>query len=156
MEADLNRCRVAPALALTAAAFAPPAVHAGADKATADALEGSFDVVDAHAGTVLSGQSSAEKPRRFHVLDVRDAGRLAKEHLPGAVGIEWRQVFAQLARLPKDKTLLVHGSTSSFAAQAATAPRMDGVENVQLPCGGCNERKARGGPDAHARASSRR
>ena len=88
-------------------------------------------------------------------LDVRDAGQFAKDHSPGAVNIEWRMVFAERAKLPKDKTILVYCNTSSFAAQVAMALRMDGFENVRLLHGGYNEWKARGGMEAHARASKK-
>jgi 3-mercaptopyruvate sulfurtransferase SseA len=50
----------------------------------------------------------------------------------------------------------VYCNTSSFAAQVAMALRMDGFENVRLLYGGYNEWKARGGLEAHARASGRR
>jgi rhodanese-related sulfurtransferase len=156
METDLNLRPIALALALTAAAFAPLTAHAQADRATAEAIEGYFDFVDANAGTILPEQIPAEDYKRFHVLDVRDAGQFEKEHIPGAVNIEWRQVFAQRAKLPRDKTLLVYCNTSSFAAQVAMALRMDGFENVRLLYGGFNEWKARGGLDAHTRASGRR
>jgi rhodanese-related sulfurtransferase len=53
------------------------------------------------------------------VPDVREAGRFAKDHIPGAVNIAWRQVFAQRTKLPKDKTVLVYCNTCSFAAQVA-------------------------------------
>jgi rhodanese-related sulfurtransferase len=145
--------RLALILALASAAFAPPAAHAQADKATISALEGYFDFVDANAGTILPEQIPAEDYKRFHVLDVRDAAQFAKDHVPGAVNIEWRQVFAQRAGLPRDKTILVYCNTSSFAAQVAMALRVDGFENVRLLYGGYKEWKARGGMDAHARAS---
>lgn len=144
--------RLALALMLATATLAPLAAHAQADKATVDALEGYFDFADANAGTILPEQIPAADYRKFHVLDVRDAGQFAVEHIPGAVNIEWRQVFGQRAQLPKDKTILVYCNTSSFAAQVAMALRMDGFENVRLLYGGFNEWKARGGMDAHARA----
>lgn len=143
-------------LALAMAAFAPLAAHAQADKATIGALEGYFDFVDASAGTLLPEQIPAEDYPKFHVLDVRDAAQFAKAHIPGAVNIEWRQVFAQRSKLPRDKTLLVYCNTSSFAAQVAMALRLDGFENVRLMYGGFNEWKARGGLDAYARASGKR
>jgi rhodanese-related sulfurtransferase len=131
-------------------------VHAqAADKATINALEGYFDFVDANAGTILPGQIPAVDYKKFYVLDVRDAGQFAKEHVPGAANIEWRQAFAQRAKLPKDKTILVYGNTSSFAAQVAVALRLDSFENVRLLYGGFNEWKARGGTEAHARASKK-
>ena len=144
--------RLALALMLATATFAPLAANAQADKAPVDALEGYFDFADATAGTILPEQIPAVDYRKFHVLDVRDAGQFAVEHIPGAVNIEWRQVFGQRAELPKDKTILVYCNTSSFAAQVAMALRMDGFENVRLLYGGFNEWKARGGMDAHARA----
>ncbi len=145
--------RLALTLVLTTAAFAPLAAHAQADKPTINALEGYFEFIDANAGSFLPEQIPAEDYRKFYVLDVRDAAQFAKDHVPGAVNIEWRQVFAQRAQLPKDKTILVYCNTSSFAAQVAMALRMDGFENVRLLHGGYNEWKARGGMGAYARAS---
>ncbi len=147
--------RMALTIALIAAACAPLAAHAQADKATINALESYFDFVDANAGTILPEQIPAEDYKKFHVLDVRDAGQFAKDHIPGAANIEWRQVFAQRAKLPKDRTILVYCNTSSFAAQVAMALRMDGFENVRLLYGGYNEWKVRGGMDAYVRASKK-
>lgn len=130
-----------------------PAHSNGIDKATAEALESYFDFVDANGGTLLSEQIPAEDWKKLHVLDVRDAGPYAKEHIPGAVNIEWRRVFAERGKLPKDKTILVYCNTSSFAAQAAMALRIAGFENVRLLYGGFNDWKAKGGLQAHARAS---
>jgi rhodanese-related sulfurtransferase len=145
---------IALTLAVAAATCLPAVSHAqAADKATVSALEGYFDFVDANAGTILPEQIAAEDYKKLFVLDVRDAAQFAKEHVPGAANIEWRQVFAQRAKLPKDKTILVYCNTSSFAAQVAMALRMDGFENVRLLYGGFDEWKARGGMDAHARAS---
>jgi rhodanese-related sulfurtransferase len=139
---------------LPALGFAPCNAHAQpADKATAEALEGYFDFVDASAGTILAEQIPAADYPRFHILDVRDAAQYAKEHIPGAVNVAWREVFAQRTRLPRDKTILVYCNTSSFAAQVAMALRLDGFENVRLLYGGFNGWKAAGGMQAHERAS---
>lgn len=150
-----RRLAIALALAVAANAALPLAAHAQATKPTLEALEGYFDFVDSNAGTLLPEQIPAEDYKKFHVIDVRDAGQFAQSHIPGAVNIEWRQVFAQRAKLPKDKTLLLYCNTSSFAAQAAMALRMDGFENVRLLYGGYNEWKARGGLEAYARASKK-
>ena len=155
LETNVIRLRLALTVMLAAASCLPLAAQAQADKATINALEGYFDFVDANAGTILPEQIPSEDYKKFHVLDARDAGQFAKEHIPGAVNIEWRQVFAQRAKLPKDKTILVYCNTSSFAAQVAMALRMDGIENVRLLYGGYNEWKARGGMEAHARASKK-
>ncbi|RZS54930.1 rhodanese-like domain-containing protein [Sphaerotilus mobilis] len=134
----------------------PLAAQAQLSPAAAESLASYFDFIDANGGTLMAEQIPAEDYRRLHVLDVRDASQYAVSHIPGAVNIEWRQVFAERARLPKDRTVLVYCNTSSFAAQVAMALRMDGMENVRVLRGGYTEWKARGGMDAHARASQAR
>lgn len=134
----------------------PLAVHAQADAPTVSAIEGYFDFVDAHSGTILAEQLTADDYKKMLVLDVRDAVQFAKEHIPGATNIEWRQVFAKRAQLPRDKTLLVYCNTSSLAGQVAMALRMDGFENVRLLYAGYDGWKAAGGMNAQAQANSRR
>lgn len=151
----MNTRRLTMTLALAAAACLPLAAHAQADKATTSALEGYFDFADANSGTIMAEQLAAEDYKKLFVLDVRDAGQFAKDHIPGAMNIEWRQVFAQRAKLPKDKTILVYCNTSSFAGQVAMALRMDGYENVRLLHGGYNEWKASGGMQASSRAGKK-
>lgn len=151
----MNTRRLTLTLALAAAACFPPGAYAQADKATINALEGYFDFADANSGTIMAEQLTAEDYSKLLVLDVRDAGQFAKDHIPGAMNIEWRQVFAQRARLPKDKTILVYCNTSSFAGQVAMALRIDGYENVRLLHGGYNEWKASGGMQASSRAGKK-
>ncbi|MBX3618956.1 MAG: rhodanese-like domain-containing protein [Rhizobacter sp.] len=103
----------------------------------------------------MAEQIPAEDYKKLFVLDVRDAAQFAKDHIPGAVNIEWRKVFAERAKLPRDKTVLVVCNTSSFSGQVAMALRMDGFENVRILHGGYDEWKARGGMDAFARASKK-
>ncbi len=133
----------------------PLLAHAQLDKASTEALESYFEFSDNNSGTLMPEQIPAEDYKKLHVVDVRDAAQFSQGHIPGAVNIEWRQVFAQRAKLPKDKTLLLYCNTSSFAAQVAMALRMDGFENVRLLYGGYNEWRARGGLDAHARAGKK-
>jgi rhodanese-related sulfurtransferase len=149
----MARLRFALTLALAAVTYLPYAAQAQADKATVNAIEGYFDFVDANSGTLMAEQIAPDDYQRLFVLDVRDPRQFDQNHIPGAVNMEWRQVFAQRNRLPKDKTILVYCNTSSFAGQVAMALRMDGFENVRLLHGGYNEWLARGGMEAHARAS---
>jgi rhodanese-related sulfurtransferase len=145
--------RITTALALAGLGLAPHLALAQANKPVIDAVESYFDFVDANGGTILAEQIPAEDYKKFHVLDVRDASQFAKEHIPGAVNIEWRKVFAERAQLPKGKTILVYCNTSSFAAQVAMALRLDGFENVRMLYGGFNQWKAAGGMDAYARST---
>lgn len=141
-----------------AAAFAslPMAAHAETDKATTEALESYFDFVDYNSGTIMAEQIPAGDWKKFHVLDVRDARQYAQAHIPGAINIEWRKVFGERAKLPKDKTILLYCNTGSFSGQVAMALRMAGFENVRILHGGYGEWTARGGMDAAARAAKER
>lgn len=141
---------------VAASAFLPMTAHAQIDKATTEALESYFDFVDYNSGTITAEQIPAEDWKKFYVLDVRDAGQYAKEHIPGALNIEWRKVFNERAKLPKDKTILAYCNTGSFSGQVAMALRMAGFENVRILHGGYGEWKARGGMDAAARAVKER
>jgi rhodanese-related sulfurtransferase len=148
--------RMAMTGALAALCALPMAAHAQLDKATTETIESYFEFIDYNSGTIMAEQIPAEDYRRLYVLDVRDAGQFAKDHIPGAVNIEWRKVFAERAKLPKDKTILAYCNTSSFSGQVAMALRMAGYENVRILHGGYGEWKARGGMEAHARATKDR
>lgn len=60
---------------VAAASCLPLASQAQADKATINALERYFDLVDANAGTIQPEQIPSEDYNKFYVLDVRDAAR---------------------------------------------------------------------------------
>jgi rhodanese-related sulfurtransferase len=152
----VNTRQLAAAIAWATSALLPLAAHAQPDSATTEALESYFEFVDYNSGTIMSEQIPAEDWKKLYVLDVRDADQFAKDHIPGAANIEWRKVFSERARLPRDKTILAYCNTGSFSAQAAMALRMAGYENVRLLHGGFNEWKARGGLDAYARAAVER
>lgn len=128
---------------IAASALLPMAAQAQMDKASTEAVASYFDFVDYNSGTIMAEQIPAEDWKRFYLLDVRDAGQYAKEHIPGAVNIEWRKVFAERAKLPKDKSILVYCNTGSFSGQVAMALRLDGFENVRILHGGFGAWQAR-------------
>lgn len=142
--------------AATAWATLPLAASAQMGKETVEAVESYFEFIDYNGGTIMAEQIPPQDYGKLFVLDVRDAAQFAKDHIPGAVNIEWRKVFAERSRLPKDKTILAYCNTSSFAGQVAMALRMAGYENVRILHGGYGEWKARGGLDAYARATKDR
>jgi rhodanese-related sulfurtransferase len=59
------------------------------------------------------------------VIDARDAAQYAKEHIPGAVNIEWRQVMAKSGDIPKNKPVLIYCNTGGLC-HVFTQPRAAG------------------------------
>lgn len=118
-----------------------------------DELSGYLEFVDYGGGTIFAEQIPKNEYSKMMIIDARDAGQYAKEHIPGAVNIEWRQVLAKSTSIPKDKAVLIYCNTGSLSAQAGFALRVSGWENVKILQGGFSEWKAKGGLDANARAS---
>lgn len=87
------------------------------------------------------------------MIDARDKDQFAKEHIPGAINIEWRRTLAERSQIPKDKPVLLYCNTGSLSAQAGFALRVVGYENVRILQGGFAEWKAKGGMDAAAKAA---
>lgn len=135
-------------LLFAAAAFAD-------NKAAAiDEMGAYLDFVDYGGATILSEQIPRDDWTRFHIIDARDTGQYAKEHIPGAVNLEWRKVLAEHGSIPKDKPVLIYCNTGTLSAQAGFALRVAGYDNVRILQGGFAEWKAKGGLDAAARVSA--
>ena len=118
-----------------------------------DELSGYLEFVDYGGGTIFAEQIPKSEYSKMMIIDARDSAQFAKEHIPGAVNIEWRQVLAKSSSIPKDKAVLIYCNTGSLSAQAGFALRVSGWENVKILQGGYAEWKAKGGIDANARAS---
>lgn len=129
--------------------------HARAqDKAVMDAMESYLEFVDYGGATIFPEQIPRDDWKKFFVIDARDAGQYAKEHIPSAVNIEWRRVMAERAQIPKDKAVLLYCNTGSLSAQAGFALRVAGYENVRILQGGFAEWKTKGGLDAAAKVTT--
>ena len=115
-------------------------------------MEAYLEFVDYGGGVIFAEQIPKPEYSRITVIDARDAGQFAKDHIPGAINIEWRKVLEQRAKIPKDKTVLIYCNTGSLSAQAGFALRVAGYENVKILQGGFEEWKAKGGLDANAKA----
>lgn len=139
------------ACALSLGCTALPAF--AADGAAVKAMEEYLDFVDYGGNTIFPEQIPVDDWKKFYVIDARDADQYKKEHIPGAVNIEWRQALARRNELPKDKSILIYCNTGSLSAQAGFALRVAGMDNVRILQGGFAEWKAKGGFDANRRAS---
>ncbi len=118
-----------------------------------DEISGYLEFVDYGGGTIFPEQIPKGEYAKMMVIDARDAAQYAKEHIPGAVNIEWRQVLAKSGDIPKNKPVLIYCNTGTLSAQAGFALRVSGWENVRILQGGFSEWKTKGGLDANAQAS---
>jgi len=140
-------------LALSALLFAPTSF--ADNKAVAiDEMEAYLDFVDYGGATIFPEQIPKEEWQKFFVIDTRDKDQFAKDHITGAVNLEWRKVLAERKLIPKDKPVLIYCNTGSLSAQAGFALRVAGFENVRILQGGFTEWKSKGGFDAASKAAS--
>lgn len=110
----------------------------------ADELSSYLEFVDYGGGTIFAEQIPKSEYDKMLIIDARDAGQYAKDHLPNAINIEWRQVLSKSNEIPKDKPVLIYCNTGSLSAQAGFALRVSGWENVRILQGGLAEWKAKG------------
>ena len=125
-----------------------PTLSAANEKAAIEAMEAYLEFVEYGGATIFPEQIPKDDWKRFVLIDARDKDQFAKEHIPGAVNIEWRRALAERSRIPKDKPVLLYCNTGTLSAQAGFALRVAGYENVRILQGGYAEWKAKGGFDA--------
>jgi len=115
-------------------------------------MEEYLDFADYGGATIFPEQIPAMDWKNFFIIDARDPPQFNKEHIPGAVNIEWRQVLARRSELPKDKPMLIYCNTGTLSAQAGFALRVAGYDNLRILQGGMNEWQSKGGFEAYERA----
>lgn len=120
----------------------------------ADEMSAYMEFADYAGGTIFPEQIPKAEYAKMIIIDTRDPGQFGKDHIPGAINIEWRQVLAKSSQIPKNMPVLVYCNTGSLSAQAGFALRVAGWENVRILQGGYAEWKAKGGMDAHLKAAS--
>ena len=119
----MNRFRI---LILVAAIFSLTSMLVSADEnnEATKVMEEYLAFVDYGGGTISAEQIPKDDWKRFHVVDARDKAQFDKEHIPGAVNLEWRQVLEKRASIPKDKPVLIYCNSGSLSAQAGFALRV--------------------------------
>lgn len=148
--------KLKPILTATLAAGAllfAPATFADNKAAAVDEMEAYLDFVDYGGATIFPEQIPKEDWKKFFIIDARDKDQYAKEHIDGAVNLEWRKVLAERKSIPKDKPVLIYCNTGSLSAQAGFALRVAGFDNVRILQGGYAEWKTKGGFDAATKAT---
>lgn len=122
---------------------------------TIKGMEEYLDIVDYGGATIFPEQIPKDEWKKFYIIDARDQDQFAKEHIPGAVNIEWRQVLSKRDNIPKNKPVIIYCNTGSLSAQGGFALRVAGYDNVRILQGGYAEWKAKGGFDAASKAAPR-
>ena len=133
--------------------FAVSSVMANDKAKLMDEISAYLEFVDYGGGTIFAEQIPKSEYAKMMIIDARDAAQYAKEHIPGAINMEWRQVMAKSGDIPKNKPVLIYCNTGSLSAQAGFALRVSGWENVRILQGGFSEWKSKGGLDANVKAS---
>lgn len=118
-----------------------------------DELSSYLEFVDYGGATIFAEQIPKSEYNKMLIIDARDADQYAKDHIPNAINIEWRQVLSKSNQIPKDRLVLIYCNTGSLSAQAGFALRVSGWENVRILQGGFAEWKAKGGVDANTNAA---
>lgn len=141
------------ALACSLALLSPLAA-ADENPVVVDALSGYLDFAEYGSSIIWPEQIPKDDWKKVFIVDARDAAQFKREHIPGAVNIEWRQAVARRIELPKDRMVVMYCNSGSLSAQAVFALRLLGYDNVKVLQDGIEGWKKKGGFDAHARASA--
>ena len=121
--------------------------------AVVDVLSGYMDFAEYGSSLIWPEQIPADDWQKVFIVDARDAAQFAREHIPGAVNIEWRQAVARRAEIPRDRMVVMYCNSGSLSAQAVFALRLLGYDNVKVLQDGIEGWKKKGGFEAYARAS---
>ncbi|MDP2787041.1 MAG: rhodanese-like domain-containing protein [Pseudomonadota bacterium] len=142
------------ALFLSAALLLGAAPALAADPApVAKAIEEYMDFNEYGSSLIWPEQIPAEDWKKVFVVDARDAAQFAKEHIPGAINIEWRQIPGRRSEIPRDKMVVIYCNSGSLSAQAVFAMRLLGWDNVKVLQDGLEGWKKKGGFKANELAS---
>lgn len=127
---------------------------ARADGSTvADAVEEYMDFTEYGSSIIWPEQIPEADWRNVMIIDARDAAQYAREHIPGAINIEWRKVPGRRRDIPKDRMVVIYCNTGSLSAQSVFAMRLLGWDNVKVLQDGIEGWKKKGGFKANELAS---
>ena len=126
---------------------------ANEENQTLSAIEEYMDFTEYSSSLIWPEQIPEGEWKKLFVIDARDNNQYAKEHIPGAVNIEWRQIVRRRSEIPSDKMVVIYCNSGSLSAQAVFALRLLGMENVKVLQDGIEGWKKKGGFKAHKRAT---
>jgi len=131
------------------------AAHAD-ESAVAAAIEDYMGFTEYGSGAILPEQIPEEAWKNIVVIDARAADQFAREHIPGAVNIEWRHAPQRRHEIPRDRMVVMYCNIGVLSTQSVFALRLMGWDNVLVLGGGIEGWKAKGGLKANALAAAKR
>src|SRR4030065_715977 len=91
--------------------------HAHDSPVAVDALSGYMEFAEYSISLIWPEQIPKDDWKKVFIVDARDADQFAKEHIPGAVNIDWRQAVARRGERPKKRMGGMYCTYGSRSAQ---------------------------------------
>ena len=91
-----------------------------------------------NAGIIRPDQLTQEIVDSVVFIDTRSTEEFGLLTIPGAMNIEWREIFNEISRIPTTKKVVLFCNTGALSAQATFGLRTLGYENVMVLAGGFN------------------
>lgn len=135
------------------AAFLWGAAPALAAAPVAAAIEEYLDFTEYGSSLIWPEQIPEADWKKVMVIDARSGDQFAKDHIPGAVNIDWRRIPGKRQDVPRDRMVVIYCNSGSLSAQAVFALRLLGWDNVKVLQDGFEGWKKKGGFKANELAS---
>ncbi len=95
-----------------------------------EAMQEYTDFATYDAGIISPQQVTQEIFESVTFIDTRSAEEYAAGTIPGAVQIEWREIFARTDEVPRDGKVILFCNTGALSAQVTFGLRVLGWDNV--------------------------
>lgn len=110
--------------------FALSATQVVAENAVREAMQDYSEFATYDAGIILPEQITKDIFDSITLIDTRSHAEFTEATIPGAIHIEWRDIFGQIDEVPTTGKVVLFCNTGTLSAQAAFGLRVLGRENV--------------------------
>jgi rhodanese-related sulfurtransferase len=115
--------------------------HQSNDKLVFEHLQDYMEVAPFADGVITAAQLKGLTPKPL-IVDTRPAESYEKDHIAGAINIDWRFVLSEVKQLPKDRLIVLYCDTGILSSKAHFALRLVGYEQVKVLFNGYDGWKA--------------
>ncbi len=102
----------------------------------AEVLSDFYAFAEPQGNAIAIQQIPVQERDHYLWLDTRSAEKYRQGHIPGAVHMEWREVYDRRGELPHDREIILYCSGGVVAAQAMMGLKLAGFDNVHTLAGG--------------------